>query len=71
MPDEEVDYDNNSQEEIRLKVGVYVEHEVFGKGKVTQLSGKGDSAKAVVHFQGVGPKNLMIKFAHLRILGAQ
>ena len=71
VPDEEVDYDNNSQEEIRLKVGVYVEHEVFGKGKVTQLSGKGDSAKAVVHFQGVGPKNLMIKFAHLRILGAQ
>jgi len=71
VPDEEVDYDNHSQEEIRLKVGVYVEHEVFGKGKVTQLSGKGDSAKAVVHFQGVGPKNLMIKFAHLRILGVQ
>lgn len=71
VPDEEVDYDNHTQEEIQLKVGVYVEHEVFGKGKVTQLSGKGDSAKAVVHFQNVGPKNLMIKFAHLRILGAQ
>jgi DNA helicase-2/ATP-dependent DNA helicase PcrA len=69
MPDHEVDYENESQEEIRLTVGVYVQHEVFGKGKVMQLSGKGDSAKAVVQFQTVGPKNLMIKFARLRVLG--
>jgi len=69
-PDEEVDYDKESQEEIRLKVGVYVEHEVFGRGKVTNLSGRGDSAKAIVNFQSVGPKNLMIKFARLRVLGA-
>lgn len=69
-PDEEVDYDNASQDEIRLKVGVYVEHEVFGRGKVTNLSGRGDSAKAIVHFQSVGPKNLMVKFARLRVLGA-
>ncbi|MFA6469249.1 MAG: UvrD-helicase domain-containing protein [Bacteroidota bacterium] len=69
-PDEEVDYDNASQEEIRLKVGVYVEHEVFGRGKVTNLSGRGDSAKAIVNFQTVGPKNLMVKFARLRVLGA-
>lgn len=68
--DEEVDYDNETQEEIRLKVGVYVEHEVFGRGKVTQLSGRGDSAKAIVNFQSVGPKNLMVKFARLRVLGA-
>lgn len=68
--DEEVDYDSETQEEIRLKVGVYVEHEVFGRGKVTQLSGRGDSAKAIVNFQSVGPKNLMVKFARLRVLGA-
>ncbi|MBI2429833.1 MAG: UvrD-helicase domain-containing protein [Ignavibacteriales bacterium] len=68
-PDAEIDYENQTQEEIRLKVGVYVEHEVFGKGKVTQLSGKGDSAKAVVQFNNVGPKNLMIKFARLKVLG--
>ncbi|MFA6438685.1 MAG: UvrD-helicase domain-containing protein [Bacteriovoracaceae bacterium] len=69
-PDDEVDYDKESQDEIRLKVGVYVEHEVFGRGKVTNLSGRGDSAKAIVHFQSVGPKNLMVKFARLRVLGA-
>ncbi|MDD8017948.1 MAG: 3'-5' exonuclease [Bacteroidota bacterium] len=70
VPDQEVDYENESQEDISLKVGVYVEHEVFGKGKVMQLSGKGDSSKAVVNFQSVGMKNLMIKFARLRVLGA-
>lgn len=69
VPDEEVDYDNDSQEEIRLKVGVYVEHEVFGRGKVTNVSGRGDGAKAIVNFQSVGPKNLMVKFARLRVLG--
>ena len=75
-PDDEVDYDNETQvatdsfgEEIRLKVGVYVEHEVFGRGKVTQLSGRGESAKAVVNFHSAGPKNLMVKFARLRVLG--
>ncbi len=68
-PDHEVDYENESQEGIHLKVGAYVEHEVFGKGKVTQLSGKGESSKAVVQFQSVGLKNLMLKFARLRVLG--
>jgi len=70
VPDAEVNYENESQEEITLRVGVYVEHEVFGKGKVTQLSGRGEGAKAVVQFHGVGPKNLMIKFARLRVLGS-
>ncbi len=70
IPDAEVDYESESQEEIRLKIGVYVEHEVFGRGKVMQLTGKGDLSKAVVHFQGVGPKNLMLKFARLRVLGS-
>ncbi len=68
-PDEEVDYDNDSQDEIKLKVGATVEHEVFGRGKVTNLSGRGDGAKAIVNFQSVGSKNLMIKFARLRVLG--
>ncbi len=67
--DKEVDYENESQEELRLKVGATVEHEVFGKGKVTNVSGRGDSAKAIVHFHSVGPKNLMVKFARLRVLG--
>ncbi|MBW7887369.1 MAG: UvrD-helicase domain-containing protein [Bacteroidetes bacterium] len=68
-PDKEVDYENESQEEIHLRTGALVEHETFGKGKVLQITGKGDSSKAVVNFHGIGPKHLMLKFAKLRILG--
>ncbi len=69
VPDAQVDYENESQENVALKAGLYVEHEVFGKGKVMQISGKGDASKAVVYFQSVGPKHLMVKFAKLRVLG--
>jgi len=51
-----------------LKVGCTVEHEVFGRGRVLGISGVGDSAKAVVHFETAGKKNLMLKYANLRLL---
>jgi DNA helicase-2/ATP-dependent DNA helicase PcrA len=51
-----------------LTVGAKVEHEAFGKGKILQLAGKGDSSKAVVLFESVGAKNLMLKYAKLRLL---
>ena len=60
------DYENESQEPQSLHVGAFVVHESFGRGKVIQLAGRGDSAKAVVLFDGVGRKNLMLKFANLR-----
>jgi DNA helicase II / ATP-dependent DNA helicase PcrA len=44
-----------------------VEHEVFGKGKIVQLAGRGEDAKAIVFFSGVGKKQLMLKFARLRL----
>ncbi|MGE5313360.1 MAG: ATP-dependent helicase [Acidobacteriota bacterium] len=67
--DGEIDYASQSQEEPQLRVGAIVQHEVFGKGKIIQLSGRGDDAKAVVMFAGAGKKQLMLKFAHLRISG--
>ena len=66
--DSEPDYENESQELVTLHVGAKVEHESFGVGKVLQLAGKGDSAKAVVLFESIGPKNLMLKFAKLRLM---
>lgn len=51
-----------------LKRGVRVTHEIFGEGRVIEVSGKGDQAKAVVDFEGRGRKNLMLKFAKLRVL---
>jgi DNA helicase-2/ATP-dependent DNA helicase PcrA len=51
-----------------LKVGCIVEHEMFGRGQVLGLSGRGDSAKAVVHFEDAGTKHLMLKYANLRVV---
>ncbi len=64
----EPDYENESQEIMTLRVGAKVEHESFGTGKILQLAGAGESAKAVVLFENVGPKNLMLKYAKLRLL---
>ena len=51
-----------------LRRGAKVVHEIFGEGRVIEVSGKGDKAKAVVDFQRQGRKNLMLKFANLRVL---
>ncbi|HET9136011.1 MAG TPA: 3'-5' exonuclease, partial [Candidatus Kapabacteria bacterium] len=51
-----------------IRKGTRVHHEIFGDGRVLELSGKGDNAKAVVDFDGRGRKNLMLKFAKLRVL---
>ena len=49
--------------------GVQVEHAQFGQGKVLSLEGRGEQTKAVVFFDEVGQKKLMLRFAGLRVLG--
>lgn len=61
-------YEDESQEHQQLRVGVRVYHESFGEGKIVAMSGSGERARAVVEFEGVGRKNLMLKFAHLRLI---
>ncbi len=58
----------NPDESAALQVGMTVEHERFGKGKVLSLEGEGVNRKAVVFFQQVGQKQLLLKFAKLRII---
>ena len=60
------DYESESQESVELRQGVIVHHEMFGRGKVIALSGKGEARKAVVQFENYGMKSLMVKFAKLR-----
>ncbi|MBR1549487.1 MAG: UvrD-helicase domain-containing protein [Bacteroidales bacterium] len=48
--------------------GMRVSHEKFGIGKVLGVEGAGDSRKATVFFEGVGQKQLMLKFAKLSIV---
>jgi DNA helicase II / ATP-dependent DNA helicase PcrA len=64
--DDSPDYENESQESFEIKQGTAVHHEMFGKGKVIRMSGKGDAMKVVVDFDDYGVKNLLVKFARLR-----
>jgi DNA helicase II / ATP-dependent DNA helicase PcrA len=60
------EYENESQDAFHAKVGSRVTHESFGNGRVLALDGTGDNARAVVEFESVGRKNLMLKYANLR-----
>ncbi len=53
-----------------IQPGVEVEHERFGKGKVLSVEGAGPNIKATVFFAAVGQKQLLLKFAKLRITGS-
>ena len=51
-----------------IQVGMDVEHQRFGVGKVLLLEGNGADRKALIFFQGIGQKQLLLKFAKLKIL---
>ena len=45
-----------------------VKHSRFGEGKVLSISGEGNNKKATIFFNGIGQKQLLLKFAKLEIL---
>lgn len=51
-----------------IQPGMIVEHQRFGQGKVQQVEGVFPNLKAVVFFQNAGQKQLLLKFAKLRIV---
>ena len=51
-----------------VKEGSMVEHSRFGIGTVLKVEGQGENCKATVAFQNVGTKQLLMKFAKLKIL---
>jgi DNA helicase-2/ATP-dependent DNA helicase PcrA len=51
-----------------LQVGHEVEHERFGYGKVLTLEGNKPDIKATIFFKEIGQKQLLLKFAKLRIV---
>lgn len=63
-----VDYEEFDQDLKGLRPGSRVMHEKFGLGKVTQISGSGDMLKATVIFEGNNLKQLMLRFAKLKVL---
>lgn len=64
--DEMPDYESESQEHFEIKRGAFVRHQMFGRGRVVEVSGTGETQKAVVQFDNVGLKNLIVKYAKLR-----
>jgi DNA helicase-2/ATP-dependent DNA helicase PcrA len=51
-----------------ISIGTAVVHDRFGEGKVIMLEGSGNDAKATVEFKNAGAKNLLLKFAKLKVL---
>jgi DNA helicase-2/ATP-dependent DNA helicase PcrA len=50
-----------------IKVGMFVEHQRFGRGKVMEIEGEMPGKKAKVFFPNAGEKQLLLKFAKLKI----
>jgi len=61
-----IDFDPATAEKIQT--GVEVEHARFGKGKVISIEGNGASKKAAVFFKTVGQKQLLLKYAKLKVV---
>jgi DNA helicase II / ATP-dependent DNA helicase PcrA len=62
------DYGSDDDPSAGLRVGGVVQHPIYGRGKVVQLSGRGPKARAVVRFQTVGEKTLALSFVKLQVL---
>ena len=52
---------------INIKEGMSVEHARFGHGIVINIEGKGSDKKAIINFQSSGVKNLLLRFAKLKV----
>jgi len=59
---------NSSSDTEDIQPGMEVEHDRFGKGKVISLEGFGPNKKATVFFPGIGQKQLLLRFARLKLL---
>ncbi len=66
-------YSNNLQKFApdnpdKFQAGMFVEHPRFGKGKILNIEGTPPNSKATVFFNSSGQKQLLLKFAKLRII---
>ncbi|OQB64782.1 MAG: ATP-dependent DNA helicase PcrA [Bacteroidetes bacterium ADurb.Bin141] len=53
---------------LRIEIGMQVLHQRFGKGKVMSLEGRMPDLKAVVNFENGESKQLLLKYARLKIV---
>ncbi len=56
---------------LKIEIGMQVLHQRFGKGKVTSLEGRMPDLKATVNFESGDSKQLLLKYARLKIVDQQ
>ncbi|MEJ6588847.1 MAG: 3'-5' exonuclease [Crocinitomicaceae bacterium] len=59
---------NAPKQGVDIKVGYDVQHERFGKGKVTNVEGVGPDQKATIFFPHHGSKTVLLRFANLEVI---
>lgn len=65
---QEIDYTYSQNNELPIKMGSVVRHQVFGDGKVVAFEGQDDKLKVSIRFKSGIQKKLLFKHAHLQIL---
>jgi DNA helicase-2/ATP-dependent DNA helicase PcrA len=66
IPQAEETFSQIEPEAQDIRPGMKVIHGKFGKGTVQSVSGNGEKREAVVIFQGIGRKQLLLKYAKLQ-----
>ncbi len=59
---------NNPAEIMAIQVGMKVSHAKFGIGKVLSVEGSGTDRKAVIFFENLGQKTMMLQYAKLTVV---
>ena len=56
---------------LQLKAGQRIEHNRFGYGKITEITGNSTDLKAKIVFDEHGEKILILKYAKIRVIGLE
>ncbi len=64
-----VDHDPLVESKSTFAIGSMVRHPQFGLGRIEELEGRGERARACVAFTQVGRKTLILKYARLQRVG--
>ncbi|MEQ9262228.1 MAG: UvrD-helicase domain-containing protein [Owenweeksia sp.] len=62
--------DGNYEAHTDVSIGERIKHQRFGMGTIRDLEGSGPNKKALIEFDNVGEKKLLLKFAKLERLKA-
>lgn len=67
--EDEVSVQKTVSSEFGVSVGERIRHERFGSGTIVSIEGDGENTKAVVEFENVGKKQLLLKYAKFQKIG--